>query len=248
MIFFATGDTFIVRESFRPVEFKVMEIDHPDTEFGIVAPETIIHRDGAPSYEMHAMSLEESDCESETDDAEVGDVELYNEKIAALLNVLGAYLDGDTCPIVAEYTYSCFFFISMEGARVACSFKALKCSRLLLSWQSGDYYRLRDIKLDSTSTEATMTLVKYMKLRLIHGEPPEIEKPLKSTDMSEVVVKWQSEFCSHFEDQNILFEIIQAANYLDIKCLLDLSCAKVMTKLPFHFIIPSFLKGPHIFP
>lgn len=42
------GDTFIVRESFRPVEFKVMEIDPPDTEFCIVAPETIIHCDGTP--------------------------------------------------------------------------------------------------------------------------------------------------------------------------------------------------------
>jgi transitional endoplasmic reticulum ATPase len=42
------GDTFIVRESFRPVEFKVMEIDPPNTEFCIVAPETIIHCDGEP--------------------------------------------------------------------------------------------------------------------------------------------------------------------------------------------------------
>lgn len=42
------GDTFLVREGFRPVEFKVMEIDPPDTEFCIVAPETIIHCDGDP--------------------------------------------------------------------------------------------------------------------------------------------------------------------------------------------------------
>lgn len=42
------GDTFIVRGSFRPVEFKVMEIDPPEEEFCIVAPETIIHCDGEP--------------------------------------------------------------------------------------------------------------------------------------------------------------------------------------------------------
>ena len=42
------GDTFIVRESFRPVEFKVMELDPPDAEYCIVAPETIIHCDGDP--------------------------------------------------------------------------------------------------------------------------------------------------------------------------------------------------------
>ena len=42
------GDTFVVREGFRPVEFKVMEIDPTDTEYCIVAPETIIHCDGDP--------------------------------------------------------------------------------------------------------------------------------------------------------------------------------------------------------
>jgi transitional endoplasmic reticulum ATPase len=42
------GDTFIVRGSFRPVEFKVMELDPPEEEYCIVAPETVIHCDGDP--------------------------------------------------------------------------------------------------------------------------------------------------------------------------------------------------------
>lgn len=42
------GDTFIARGGFRPVEFKIMEIDPPDTEYCIVAPETVIHCDGDP--------------------------------------------------------------------------------------------------------------------------------------------------------------------------------------------------------
>lgn len=42
------GDTFLVREGFRPVEFKVMEIDPTENEFCIVAPETVIHCDGEP--------------------------------------------------------------------------------------------------------------------------------------------------------------------------------------------------------
>uniref|UniRef100_A0A7S2TSP1 Cell division cycle protein 48 n=1 Tax=Lotharella oceanica TaxID=641309 RepID=A0A7S2TSP1_9EUKA len=54
------GDTFIVREGFRPVEFKVMEIDAPDnSEYCIVAPETIIHCDGDPiKREDHEKGLE----------------------------------------------------------------------------------------------------------------------------------------------------------------------------------------------
>lgn len=42
------GDTFIVREGFRPVEFKVMEIDPPDAEYCIVEPNCEIFYDGDP--------------------------------------------------------------------------------------------------------------------------------------------------------------------------------------------------------
>jgi len=40
------GDTFILRESFRPVEFKVMEVDPP--EWGIVTDQTLLFTDGEP--------------------------------------------------------------------------------------------------------------------------------------------------------------------------------------------------------
>ena len=40
------GDLFLVRGGFRPVEFKVIEVDPP--EFVIVAPDTVIHCEGEP--------------------------------------------------------------------------------------------------------------------------------------------------------------------------------------------------------
>merc|ERR1719283_328584 len=45
------GDCFLCRGGFRPVEFKVVEVDvkeNPDEDVCIVAPETIIHCDGDP--------------------------------------------------------------------------------------------------------------------------------------------------------------------------------------------------------
>lgn len=42
------GDTFLVTGSFRPVEFKVMEIDPSEQPYCIVEPNTIIHCDGEP--------------------------------------------------------------------------------------------------------------------------------------------------------------------------------------------------------
>jgi S-phase kinase-associated protein 1 len=58
----------------------------------------------------------------------------------------------------------------------------------------------------------------------------EIERPLKSNFMVGVVQPWYVEFVN--VDQEILFELILAANYLEIQPLLDLTCATVaaMTK------------------
>eukprot|EP01083_Nonionella_stella_P080446 221105_1 len=53
------GDTFLCRGGFRPVEFKVMEIDPPEEEFCIVAPETIIHCDGEPVKREDEEKLDE---------------------------------------------------------------------------------------------------------------------------------------------------------------------------------------------
>jgi transitional endoplasmic reticulum ATPase len=52
------GDTFLVR-GFRPVEFKVMEIDPPELEYCLVAPETVIHCDGDPVKRDDEEKLDE---------------------------------------------------------------------------------------------------------------------------------------------------------------------------------------------
>ena len=56
-------------------------------------------------------------------------------------------------------------------------------------------------------------------------QAPEIEKPLKSTDMQSVVDPWYADYINL--EQEVLFELIMARNYLDIKPLLELACAKV---------------------
>ena len=40
------GDTFVVRGSFRPVEFKIVEVDPP--EYGIVTEKTMLFTEGEP--------------------------------------------------------------------------------------------------------------------------------------------------------------------------------------------------------
>ena len=63
----------------------------------------------------------------------------------------------------------------------------------------------------------------------IDHAPPEIDKPLVSTDMASVTDPWHAEYINL--DQEVLFELIMASNYLDIKPLLELACAKVATMI-----------------
>ena len=58
---------------------------------------------------------------------------------------------------------------------------------------------------------------------------PEIEKPLRSNNLAEIVPEWDAKFVDI--EQEVLFELILAANYMDIKSLLDLTCAKVASMI-----------------
>jgi S-phase kinase-associated protein 1 len=57
----------------------------------------------------------------------------------------------------------------------------------------------------------------------------DIEKPLKSSNMNEVVQEWYSDFVN--VEQETLFELILAANFMDVKPLLELTCATVASMI-----------------
>jgi|JI6StandDraft_1071083.scaffolds.fasta_scaffold19227_2 S-phase kinase-associated protein 1 len=61
-------------------------------------------------------------------------------------------------------------------------------------------------------------------------EPKEIEKPLPKNTLTDLVSAWDEQFISQGTQEEIL-ELILASNYLDIKSLLELSCAKVATMI-----------------
>jgi len=56
-----------------------------------------------------------------------------------------------------------------------------------------------------------------------------LSQPLKSSNLSAVVGEWDANFVDL--PQETLFELILAANYMDIKPLLDLACAKVASMI-----------------
>lgn len=53
----------------------------------------------------------------------------------------------------------------------------------------------------------------------------QITTPLKSNKLEEIVQEWYAGFVA--VDQALLFELVTAANFMDIKALLDLTCLAV---------------------
>lgn len=81
-----------------------------------------------------------------------------------------------------------------------------------------------EIPLPSIKKSILTKVIEFCK-HLNSNTAPEIEKPLKSNNISDVTTQFYAEFVNL--EQEILFEVILAANYLDIKALLELACAKV---------------------
>ena len=63
-----------------------------------------------------------------------------------------------------------------------------------------------------------------------NNDPPEIEKPLPKNSLKELVDPWDEQFIN-IPNQEELLELLLAANYLDIKSLIQLCCAKVATMI-----------------
>jgi S-phase kinase-associated protein 1 len=81
-----------------------------------------------------------------------------------------------------------------------------------------------EVPLMDVKTATLRKIVEYME-HYKDAKAPEIEKPLRSSDMTQVVPEWDASFVD--VSQELLFELILGANYMDVKPLLDLACAKV---------------------
>jgi S-phase kinase-associated protein 1 len=79
------------------------------------------------------------------------------------------------------------------------------------------------IPLPNVTGKILGKVIEYAKYHLEHPTPVSEEK--KEEKRTDDIIPWDQEFCK--VDQATLFELILAANYLDIKPLLDLTCKTV---------------------
>jgi len=116
---------------------------------------------------------------------------------------------------------------SQDGKSFTVPREVAMMSALVKTMWEGDK-KEKNIPLINVKSAILEKVIEYMKFH--HKNPAkEIEKPLKSSNMREVVSDWDANFVE--VDQETLFELILSANYMDIKPLLDLSCAKVASMI-----------------
>ena len=97
-------------------------------------------------------------------------------------------------------------------------------SEAKLGKKSKDFLPNDPIPLPNVSSSALRLIIEF--LHKYNEEPVSvIEKPLKTNKIADLVQPWYAKFVNI--DSDTLFELIQAANYMDIKPLLDLTCAKI---------------------
>ena len=79
------------------------------------------------------------------------------------------------------------------------------------------------IPLPNISEKTLRRVIAYLEHLDEGNAPPEIERPLRSNDIEDVVSDWMANFIK--KDIDEVQDLILAANFLDIKCLLSLACA-----------------------
>jgi S-phase kinase-associated protein 1 len=81
-----------------------------------------------------------------------------------------------------------------------------------------------DIPLPNVSADVLGKVIEYCT-HYQEDEMRPIQTPLNSNKLEELVQEWYADFVK--VDKNLLFDLVAAANFMDIKPLLDLTCLAV---------------------
>ena len=114
--------------------------------------------------------------------------------------------------------------VSKEGEKFVTNEKAVERSKLIKNLLQ-DYPEEAEIPLTEVKTSTLKKIKEYLEYYQ-DKEPSAIPKPLYSNDFKgNGISEWDVSFIDVATDQ--IFDLLTAANYMDIQSLLDLAAAKV---------------------
>jgi len=113
---------------------------------------------------------------------------------------------------------------SADNQKIQIDFKSAERSHLLRGLLA-DYEDNKEIPLPDVKYNILKKVVEYLTYYK-DKEPAQIPKPLPSANLNEFTNEWDVNFINSIELDGV-FDLINAANYMDINSLLDLACAKI---------------------
>jgi len=113
--------------------------------------------------------------------------------------------------------------VSSDGEKMQISAKAAQRSQLVKGIIE-DYPDDAEVPLNNVKSNILKKIKDYLE-HYQESEPKEIERPLASQNYQECVEAWDYEYIN--VELDLIFEIILAANYMDIKPLLELASSKI---------------------
>ena len=116
--------------------------------------------------------------------------------------------------------------ISSESNPVEIKAKAAKRSNLIKEFIKD--FPENNIPLNSINYKTLLKIKEYLE-HYENSEPKEIRQPLPKKDFKNIVDSWDYNFID-LQNETI-FEIMLAANYMDIRPLLNLTCAKIASEI-----------------
>jgi len=118
--------------------------------------------------------------------------------------------------------------ISQEKKNFRVSRKAAIQSQLVRTALEDDK-DAKEVSLVHIAAPIVEKVIQYMNYH-IDNEPRKIESPLKSTIMRELVDQFDAKFVDDI-DLDTLMKLLLAANYMDVKTLTQLICAKIASMM-----------------
>ena len=113
--------------------------------------------------------------------------------------------------------------VSSDGEKMQISAKAAQRSQLVKGIIE-DYPDDAEVPLNNVKSGILKKIKEYLE-HYQDSDPKEIERPLASQNYQDCVDAWDFEFINI--ELDTIFEIILAANYMDIKPLLELASSKI---------------------
>jgi len=124
---------------------------------------------------------------------------------------------------------STIILISKEGEEFEVPFLIVKLSKVLVELKQERNNERICMETPTISSKVLSELIKYGTYYIENPMKP-IQLPLYSLRLSNLVQEWYAEYINSMEWE-LLLQMVNAANFLDIKPLLQLCCLGVVSKI-----------------